>query len=156
MVKVLVFSFILGLLGGFGFGCEAQDKSAGVKERIFSGTQVSGDDANPIEPEGEKSSGIVEEPPAEEGKAPDEEIPSNEPGSVDDSVSGDDSATLLLQRGQELYADRCEDCHRAIAGSSISGVSEDLILGASGLDQHSGVTWPSADEAKALAAALVQ
>jgi cytochrome c1 len=130
-------------------GCEAQDQSAGVKERISLGNNASADNLAPDE--------TVKEPdpePEPDLVVEEEETPKVESPEEEDPVPSDDPA-LLLQEGQQIYAERCAGCHEN-NGVALGNKSEQQILDASSVDEHSGVTWPSADEAKALAAALAE
>lgn len=148
MVRYIAFSLCLVSSCVLWLGCEAQDQSAGVKERISLGNNASADNLAPDE--------TVKEPdPEPDLVVEEEETPKVESPEEEDPVPSDDPA-LLLQEGQQIYAERCESCHGAIAESERKGRSEQQILDASSVNEHSGVTWPSADEAKALAAALAE
>jgi hypothetical protein len=148
VVRYIAFSLCLVSSGVLWLGCEAQDQSAGVKERISLGNNASADNLAPDE--------TVKEPdPEPDLVVEEEETPKVESPEEEDPVPSDDPA-LLLQEGQQIYAERCESCHGAIAESERKGRSEQQILDASSVNEHSGVTWPSADEAKALAAALAE
>lgn len=150
MLRYIAFSLCLFSFSVLWSGCEAQDQSAGMKERIASGEKLSGDAEIPDEPSSEESPDPKDNPVAGEEETSEDD--SKDEGDSDPS----DDAALLLQQGQQIYAERCESCHGAIADSGRKGRTEQQILDASGVDEHSGVTWPSSDEAKALAAALAE